>query len=277
LAAIATVVALAGCVSAKYKLAKKETPPTALNFRASQPAAETVLHTVIAYDGPGSWKRKAFWDEYVLTVANRSGLPLTIESATLLDYQDQRLSPGSEPWSLEKQSKTWWQNVKSNDTGRLLTLGAGTVVVGTAVVATAGTVVLGGAAGGIAAGAAAVGAAAIALPIYAVVSVVGNVKGRHRIEAEFNRRRLVLPATIPPGQSAEGSLFFRISPGPKRLILAGRAGDEPQELTLDLAPLAGLHFKAPPSTAPPPAGTSAPSPTPPVSESHSPDSSGPPG
>lgn len=277
LAAIGSLVALTGCVSTKYKLAKRETPPTALNFKASRQSAEAVLHSVIVFDGPGSWKRKAYWDEYVLTVANRSAVALTIESATLIDYQDQRLSPGTEPWALEKQSKTWWQNAKSHDTGRIVTLGVGTAVVGTAVVATAGTVVLGGAAGGIAAGAAAIGAAAIALPIYAVVSVVGNVKGRHRVEAEFERRLLGLPATIPPGQTAQGSLFFRITPGPKRLTLAGRSENEPLDLMLDLAPLAGLHFTAPTPAAPAPTAPPAPRPSAPAIETgppKSPDSTG---
>ncbi len=266
LAAITLAVALTGCVSAKYKLAKKETAPTALNLKTSQPATEAVLHTVIVYEGPGSWKRKAFWDEYVLTVANRSAVPLTIESATLIDYQDQRLTPGTDPWAIEKASKTWWQNTKSNDTGRIVTLGVGGAVVGTAAAMAAGGVITGTAMGGITAGAAVAGAAVIAVPIYAVVAVVGNVRGRHTIEAEFNRRHLVLPATIAPGQLAQGSLFFRITPGPRRLTLAGRLDKEPLELTLDLAPLAGLHFTAPPRAAPAAVESPAPAPPAPASE-----------
>ena len=262
LATIVSILALAGCVSAKYKLAKKNTPPaTALDLSVSQATAEVTVHAVIVYEGPGSWKRKAFWDEYVLTIANRSDAPLLVDSAAVVDFQENQNPAGSDPWQLEKESKTWWQNVKSNDAGRLLTLGVGTVVAGTAFVAASATAIASTSAG-IAAGAATIGVAAVALPIYAVVSVIGNVKGRHKIEAEFNRRRLVLPATLAPGQTVQGSLFFRITPGPKRLLLHGRVRGVPCELVLDLAPLAGLHFKEPRAGPPAPAPAAPPSPPP---------------
>lgn len=268
LATIGSILALTGCVSAKYKLAKKNTPPpTALNLSVGQAAVEVIVHTVIVYEGPGSWKRKAFWDEYVLTIANRSDAPLSIETAALVDFQENQIPAGSDPWQLEKESKTWWQNAKSNDTGRLLTLSVGTAVVGTAVVA-AGTTAILSASAGVAAGAATLGLAAVALPVFAVASVVGNTKGRHKIEAEFNRRRLVLPAQIPPGQIVQGSLFFRITPGPKRLLLHGRAHDVPCDVVLDLAPLAGLHFKEQRAAQPvPPASSPATPPSPPPSGS----------
>ena len=61
---------------------------------------------------------------------------------------------------------------------------------------------------------------------------------------------IVLPLTLAPGQTVHGSLFFRVTPGPQRLALRGQAGDEPHESIIDLAPLAGLHRKAPAPTAP---------------------------
>jgi hypothetical protein len=268
LATIGSILALTGCVSAKYKLAKKDTPPaTALNLSLGQALVEVTVTAVIVYEGPGSWKRKAFWDEYVLTVANRSDTPLIIESAGVVDFQENQNPAGSDPWQLEKESKTWWQNAKSNDTGRLLTLGVGTAVAGTAFMAASATALVSGSAG-VAAGAATLGLAAVALPVYAVATVVGNSKGRHKIEAEFNRRRWVLPALIPPGQHVQGSLFFRIAPGPKRLLLHGRANGATCEVVLDLAPLAGLHFKEQRAAGPTPAGSApAPSPSPPSSGS----------
>jgi hypothetical protein len=233
-----------------------------LNLSVSQAPAEVTVHAVIVYEGPGSWKSKAFWDEYVLTIANRSDAPLIIESAAVDDFQDNQIPAGSDPWQLEKESKTWWQNVKSSETGRLLTLGAGAFVAGTAFMALAPAVIWGGS--GAAAGAAAgFAVAAVALPVYAVASVVGNISGRHKIEAEFNRRRLVLPADIPPGQIVQGSLFFRITPGPKRLLLHGRADGAAHEVALDLAPLAGLHFKEQRAAQPVPPASSPATPSPP--------------
>ncbi len=130
---------LSGCVSSKYKLAKADDakPPVALNLTASIPPVEAVLNSVIVYQGPGSWKREAYWDEYVFTLTNRGSSPVLIETATLTDFQDMPTTPGEDPWKLENQSKTWWEKAKSSQTGNLLALGAGTVgVTSTLIVAT---------------------------------------------------------------------------------------------------------------------------------------------
>lgn len=68
-------------------------------------------------------------------------------------------------------------------------------------------------------------------------------KNRRKVHVEFERRRLVLPVSMAPGTKMAGSLFFPMAPGPQRLVLIGRAGDAPIELSLDLEPLAGLHLK----------------------------------
>ena len=81
------VVTSTGCVSAKYQRAADDTPPpTVLNLAATPavsagaPTApsglDARLNTVIVFRGPGSWKRDAYWDEYVLTLANRGAAPL---------------------------------------------------------------------------------------------------------------------------------------------------------------------------------------------------------
>ena len=80
-------------------------------------------------------------------------------------------------------------------------------------------------------------------PIYAGNAIAFNVHGRKRIEADFNRRRLVLPLTIAPGQAVEGSLFFPVTPGPQALAFHCQVADQATELTLLLTPLADLHLK----------------------------------
>src|SRR4051812_11085465 len=104
---------LGGCVSTKYKMAKPQATPPAVTLNlgntpaaadAPAPALAATLHTVIVYQGPGSWKREAYWDEYVVTVVNRSDKPVTIESASLTDFQGQTSAPGDNPWALENQS-----------------------------------------------------------------------------------------------------------------------------------------------------------------------------
>jgi hypothetical protein len=104
---LAAMLALSGCVSAKYKMARENTPPSRLlNLAATQPPLEVTLNMVIIYQGPGSWKRAAFWDEYVVTLHNQSDQPLTVASAALIDFAGTSHAPGADPWALEKESKT---------------------------------------------------------------------------------------------------------------------------------------------------------------------------
>lgn len=254
---IASVV-FSGCVSSKYKLTQgKPTPPVIINLAAAQMPAEAIVHSVIIYQGPGSWKREAYWDEYVVSVSNRGDTPLRIEQAELIDGDSNVVRAGEDPWALDKESRSWWKEVQASQTSTLVALGAGAAVAG--VIATSSlatlnaTVVLSTVGvtsnfGAVTAGAA---VAAIALPVYAVTIVTINHRNKAQVAAEFNRRRLALPETLPPGASRSGSLFLRVTPSPRRLVLRGQAGGQPWELSVDLAPLAGLHKKTPAGAAPP--------------------------
>jgi hypothetical protein len=243
LAVIVAMFTMTGCASSKYKLAKKNTPPPIpINLSVNQPPIELILHTVIVYQGSGSWKRKAYWDEYIITITNQGQLPLTIDSATLIDFQDKHNATGSDPWELEKQSKTWWKNIQSTEAGRLVTLGAGMAASIGVFMAVAPAAIWGGSGAALGVAGAAVGAI-IVLPAYALISVLGNISGRHKIEAEFNKRRLAIPVIVPAGQIVQGSFFFPITPGPKRLILQCQVGEEALDIDFDLSLLADLHIK----------------------------------
>jgi len=93
------------------------------------------------------------------------------------------------------------------------------------------------------------------LPAFIGGTIYTNISSRHSIEREFARRRLVLPVVLVPGQLVQGSLFFRISPGPKRLTLKCRIDDEPRDVVIDLAPISGLHLKSPPAGGAPAPGS----------------------
>ncbi len=228
-------------------MAPKDVPPaTALNLPATQPAAEGTLQTVISYKGPGSWKREAYWDEYVISITNRGSGPLTIATAALRPATGDPLAPGTNPWELEKYSKKWWQSNAARQGGTYLALGAGATVGAGVAYASAMSGFMAGGTSGAAATAGTIGATAfVALPLVAAGTVYANVHSKHKVEAEFARRRLVLPLTIAPGATAQGSLFFRITPAPRRLALACRSGDEDQNLVFDLGPLSHLHLKEP--------------------------------
>jgi|GEM_PF-541010 len=284
----ATVFTLSGCISFNHQeLAKSKDarPAVLLNLNSTPDGSGTEtsslaaasVQSVIVYQGPGSWKREAYWDEYVVAITNHGTEPLVIETATLADFQGNSNPPYADVWKLEKESLTSWQKLKSSQRGTELVLGAGAA--GTSAFAspatggipahgtTASAALAGaGAAVGLVApiyagtatiasiatggfwgpAAAAAGAAPIALaaaPIYLATVMVINSNNKAKVLAEFARRRLSLPLTLAPGATASGSFFFRLSPSPTRLTLGGRTENKPSELIVDLAPLSGLHLK----------------------------------
>jgi hypothetical protein len=255
--AVITILALnlaqTGCVTAKkYKMAKTDAPPARpVGWTIEAPPAELTLATLIVFKGPGSWKREARWDEYVVRIANRGDQPMRIDEATLIDLLGQPRIPGADPWKLEKLSSSNWD--KYGSTGLQLLAGAGLVAVYAGISI---SVALGSMLGGTATATGGAALALTAIPVFAVVDLtsvaVMNHNNKKKVVAEFSRRRLELPLTIAPATTAEGSLFFPMTPGPQRLTLKGRIGGSPLELVLELKQLAGLHLKPKEAKAKPP-------------------------
>jgi len=236
---------LCGCVATKYQLAKKDTPPVQLLGIAFPPSAplQATLASLITYGGPGSWKREALWDEYVVQVVNLGDRPLTIDSATLLDSKGTPYGPGSDPWALEKQSKELERQYRNNGEAFLRAAGPSVVIVGVGVAA--------GAAGGASIVAPAVVGAAVAaivLPVY-YVSVLGiNHHNKKAVMTEFNRRRLALPLTLATGEARTGSFFFPMVRSPSSLALHAANESVTATAALSLGFLNALHLPTAPAT-----------------------------
>ncbi|MBS0663233.1 MAG: hypothetical protein JSR48_08195 [Verrucomicrobia bacterium] len=241
----ATALGFAGCISSRYRMNREadRRPVPALNLPGDSAVVAARLDAVVVYRGPGSWKRDAYWDEYVVTVAGRGPGPVTVESATLTGRATAAVAPGTDPWALEKASRTLL--ARNFDLGKdvVVHLGGGFVVI-TGTATAAFTVAAATGAGWGSFGAAAVAGAVVA-PVFVGASIYRNVSGKHGVEREFARRRLVLPATATPEHPAQGSLFFPITPGPRRLTLQGQADGQPFSVTIDLAALKDLHLKMP--------------------------------
>lgn len=241
---------LSGCVSMRYRMAPQGTPPPVpLHLAAAQPPVEAVLNTVIIYDGPGSWKRRAFWDEYVITIHNQGEQPVTILSALLTDYADNVHSPGIDPWALEQESKTLEQKFRDDNVAFLRYGGASVAILGvgmgSAVAADGGIM-----AAGTAAGATLATATLVAVPAYVITVAVINSRNKAAVTAEFNRRRLPdFPLVLAPGETRSGSLFFPMVPNPRSLRLLWTIGETGGSVVLPLESLHGLHVKAPASAA----------------------------
>jgi hypothetical protein len=236
---------LCGCVASKYKLAKKDTPPVQLLSIAFPPAAplQATLASLITFGGPGSWKREALWDEYVVELVNHGDRPLTIDSATLLDSKGAPYAAGSDPWVLEKQSRKLEQQYRDRGEAFLRAAGPGVVIVGVGAAAgsAAGAVLIAPAVAG------AIIAAVVVLPVY-YVSVLGiNHHNKKAVMSEFKRRQLALPLTLAPGETRTGSLFFPMVRSPSSLALHGANESVTTTAVLSLDFLNALHVPGAPA------------------------------
>lgn len=236
---------LCGCVATKYQLAKKDTPPAQLLGVGFPPAAplQATLATLITYGGPGSWKREALWDEYVVELVNHGDRPLTIDSATLLDSKGTPYAAGSDPWVLEKQSKKLEQQYRDRGEAFLRAAGPGVLAVGVGAAAgsAAGAVLVSPALAGAAI------AAVVVLPVY-YLSVVGiNHHNKKAVMKEFERRRLALPLTLAPGETRTGSFFFPMVRSPSSLVFHGANESVTTTAALSLDFLHTLHVPSAPA------------------------------
>jgi hypothetical protein len=235
-AAFACLLALSGCLATKYQAAPKGTPPpTLLSIAGSAPPIDVGLRSVIVYGGPGSWKRRALWDEYVVTIHNESEKPLTVSAATLSDISGTPQSPGVDPWALEKASQTLEQRYRRDgvafarsSTPRALLFGA--TVAGAAVGGTGETAAV-----------AAASVSVIALPVYYVVVWNKNRSNKAAISTEFARRRLIFPLTLEAGEMRTGSIFFPMVPDPRSLALGWTSEAKSGGIDISLQSLTGMH------------------------------------
>lgn len=239
----------AGCVSNQYKKAKESTPPPVwLNVAFPPAQLEAMLNSVITFNGPGSWKRDAFWDEYVVTLRNPGNQFLIVISADLIDYAHNVRPARNDPWTLESESKSLEQKYKDDRIAFARNAVPGVLILGVGAVAatSAGYIVTWGA-GGVAAGAGAAAAAAtvVALPLYYGAVLYINHSNKRAMETEFNRRRFTSPLMLAPGEARTTSLFFPMGPNPHSLSLRWSMGTINGESVLPLDFLKGLHIEAP--------------------------------
>jgi len=233
---------LCSCASTKYKVIHddKRSAPMNLGLGTEAGGLSTSIDALIIYEGPGSWKRKARWDEYVLTVRNPGRLYAQVLEATLEDGLGHELPLGTDPWALEKASTSEMERYAR--TGLQVVEGVGgaaTWLFSVAVVSIAGT-------GFVSSGALAVCATtAVALPAVFIGHLIANHGAKQAVLTEFNRRRLQLPQTIPLEGELKGSLFFPICPAPRRLTLDCRVDGHPVRLVIELKPLEKLHIVEP--------------------------------
>lgn len=244
LVALLAVLSCSGCVSTKYQLARHGTPPAqSLDhpFPASG-ALEANLVALITYHGPGSWKREALWDEYVVALRNGGEVPITVDSATLTDSRGGTVAPGTDPWELEKQSRALEKQYRTHGEAFARAAGPGALLVGGGAVAAAATT-----SGWALVSPAAAGAALTAvfvLPVYYTSVLAIDYHNKHQVLDEFRRRRMVAPLTLAPGETRTASLFFPMIRSPAALGIHWQNEAGPVQASLPLEFLRELHVPA---------------------------------
>ncbi len=238
------VLSLSGCISHRYRMVKADRePPDPLNVMFAPAPLQARLATLITYQGHGSWKLEALWDEYVVTLHNPGTEPLVIGSAVLVDSAGVSRSAGMDPWALEKESKILEKQYKHAGVEFVRRTAPAAVIVGTGAVVAA---TAGGSGFLIPAGAVvAIEATLVALPIYYLIAWNENSISRGEVLTEFNRRRWALPSTLQPGESLTCSLYFPMVASPRLLTLRWQRGDEHGDAALTLDFLHRLHLQSP--------------------------------
>jgi hypothetical protein len=214
---------LAGCFSPPKP---PPPPPAVLNYAARQEGVEVVVRTLITWGGAQVWLGDPMWDEYVVTITNRSGNPLQFESVQVIDCLDRTSEGSQDPAVLAARSLENWKAYRK---AKLVTypeylrdFNGTTLMASAALIA--------------------------AVPVYAIyvpIGVAANAQRQSTIQREFPERMLDVAKPLAPGESALGSLFVPLSAAPKRLELRLKRGDSPVLLTVPLPDLSRLHLATP--------------------------------
>lgn len=208
------------------------------------------LMGVIVRDGPGTWARKADWDEYLLIINNLSNADIEINEISLTDLlsivfetsSDRKELVGMSRDSVDRYDDSDLKITSGIGAGALLTAGGAIAVVGTAAaVSVAPAAALGGGAT-IGMAPAIVAGAVLLSPVFAVAGLkrLSNVSKVSRVIAE---RSTDFPLTINSGEEALVDVFFPLSPSPLQLEINYTKSGSSSNLVLPTQDvLSGLHM-----------------------------------
>lgn len=238
-----STLALAACGGARLVRHPTPPPPAQAIAVAQDERLEAAVVFVIVRNGAGAWAKNADWDEYLLSVRNRSGEPLRITGAMLVDSLGIELAPASDRKRLVKASKQTVSRYRHSGLKVKAGMG-GTGLAFTGVGAGLGAGGIAASGGGMLAGSAGAAAFMMVAPAFGVAGIVRAVNNS-KVNAEIGRRHTALPATAEPGEPLALDLFFPLAPSPARLQLTYVDAAGEHRLAIDLAAaLAGLHLGA---------------------------------
>lgn len=240
--------------------------PIAMEFEhplaaVSDEALNATLEWVIVKDGPGTWAKNAWWDQYLLQIENTGEKPLMITNVQVVDSLDTKLDPATDRKSLVRASKQTRKRYRDEDidvrpgagVGTIVAVGTGTMIYGVGMaasiaiaevitpVATLGT-------GTFTASSVATSMATAGMVAGPVLIVGGIVKAvnNEKVDDEIAARHTPLPFELEPGAVQNIDVFFPVAPSPSRVSVSYLSGEESGVIDIPTAaPLSGLHMTPP--------------------------------
>ncbi len=245
LISITSMFILAGCGGSKVLKEPEPLEVTQSLATASDQHVSATLDWIIYRDGPGTWAKNAYWDEYLLRVSNQSDQPIQVTELIVVDSLNTRIESQPGRKQLVKGSKKTVRRYKKS--GIKVSAGSGRGTLGVAAVTAAGAgvgAVMGaGTLAGAAGGAAIVGAVVLA-PVLAVGSIVRGVN-QSAVNTQIGQRQTLLPLDVPAGDEQMLDVFFPLTPSPRTVELAYSDATGEHVIVIDIsAALNGLHIES---------------------------------
>jgi len=213
LISLVLIVFLVGCASTRYIQSPSTTAPER-GISGSNSDLDITVNCIIHTDGPGSWVRKAPWDEYVVTVSTTPDKSLTLYRVALIDATGVHWESHDHPAQLitasDELSKVY---ASMGRTGAALAGTAASLV--TAIPFIGPAISIGGA-------------------VTSQFGLYASAKDQANMNEEFARRRMPSPRSLPSNVHVTGSIFFPIIPNPKAIMFEYRAGQDMNTLEIPL-------------------------------------------
>lgn len=238
--AMSAIAVLVGC-GGTGKLSKPvpDTTPHVI-AEATDYRVTASIESVIVRDGPGSWAKNAFWDEYRIRVTVADGWAVEISRVVVVDSLGEHHRPGISLQELADGTQRTAERYQDSNLRMTPGLGgaleAGVLVGGTS--AAVGLATLGST------GAAATAATAglVVAPVLIGAGLIGMAEVLP-VQFEIDRRNTSLPLELVGGSVTTLDLFFPVAPSPQQVNIRYSDPAGVHVLSIDTSTaLAGLHL-----------------------------------
>ncbi len=246
------LVSVSGCGGSKVLKEPEPLVVTESLAVASDARLSVNLDWVIVRDGPGTWARNAFWDEYLLRIRNKSDQPIQLTELVIVDSLNTRIAVQHGRKQLVAGSKQSARRYKKS--GIKVVASSGRVTSGRvtsdAVILTGMGAGLGAGLGagfggaGAAAGGAAIAGAVVLAPVFAVGGIVRGVN-HSAVNAQIEERQTTLPLDVSVGHELALDVFFPLAPSPQTVELAYKDATGEYVIVIHTSTvLNGLHIES---------------------------------